>query len=121
MKKAKLFFILCFVLALLLSGCTSYRGSQYCSYEFKNMLERFGIKASMSGKGNCFDNAPIESFWSTLKQELVHPRHYHTRQEAINEITEYIEIFYNRQRIQARLGFLAPAIFAREHYAELLT
>ena len=58
----------------------------------------------MSGKGNCFDNAPMESFWGTLKQELVHHRHYRSRQEAIRDITEYIEIFYNRQRRQARLG-----------------
>jgi hypothetical protein len=55
----------------------------------------------MSGKGNCFDNAPMESFWGTLKQELVHHRHYRSRQEAIRDITEYIEIFYNRQRRQA--------------------
>ena len=58
----------------------------------------------MSGKGNCFDNAPMESFWGTLKQELVHHRHYRSRQEAIRDITEYIEIFYNRQRRQARAG-----------------
>ena len=63
----------------------------------------------MSGKGNCYDNAPMESFWGTLKQELVHHRHYASRREAIQEITEYIEIFYNRQRLQAKLGFLSPA------------
>ena len=54
----------------------SDRGSQYCSYEYRQILEQFGLKASMSGKGNCFDNAPMESFWGTLKQELVHHRHY---------------------------------------------
>ena len=75
----------------------SDRGSQYCSHEYRNILERFGLLASMSRKGNCYDNAPMESFWGTLKQELVHHRRYRTRQEAIRDITEYIEIFYNRQ------------------------
>jgi transposase InsO family protein len=74
----------------------------------------------MSGSGNCFDNAPMESFWGILKQELVHHRHYRTRQEAIRDITEYIEVFYNRQRIQSRLGFLSPAVFSRKYQAELL-
>jgi len=98
----------------------SDRGSQYCSYEYRNILERFGLKASMSRKGNCFDNAPMESFWGTLKQELVHHRRYRTRREAIQDITEYIEIFYNRQRRQARLGFLSPAAYRQRYYAELL-
>ena len=87
----------------------SDRGSQYCSYEYRNLLEQFGMRASMSGKGNCFDNAPMESFWGTLKQELVHHRHYRTRQEAIQDITEYIEIFYNRQRLQAKTGIPVPS------------
>jgi transposase InsO family protein len=98
----------------------SDRGSQYCSYEYRNILEQFELKASMSGKGNCFDNAPMESFWGTLKQELVHHRHYGSRLEAIRDITEYIEIFYNRQRRQARLGFLAPAAYEQKYYAGLL-
>ena len=98
----------------------SDRGSQYCSCEYTQILDQFGLQASMSGKGNCFDNAPMESFWGTLKQELVHHRHYSSRQEAIKDITEYIEIFYNRQRLQARLGFLAPAAHAQKYYAGLL-
>ena len=98
----------------------SDRGSQYCSYEYRNLLERFGLKASMSRKGNCYDNAPMESFWGTLKQELVHHRRYRTRQEAISDITEYIEIFYNRQRLQPGLGFLSPAVFEQRYYAGLL-
>ena len=98
----------------------SDRGSQYCSYEYQQLLDQFNLKASMSGKGNCFDNAPMESFWGTLKQELVHHRHYASRQEAIRDITEYIEIFYNRQRLQAKLGFLAPAAYAQRFYAGLL-
>jgi len=98
----------------------SDRGSQYCSYEYRQILEHFNLKISMSGKGNCFDNAPMESFWSTLKQELIHHRRYVSRQEAIRDIREYIEVFYNRQRLQAKLGFLAPAAFAQKYYAGLL-
>ena len=98
----------------------SDRGSQYCSYEYSNILDRFGLIASMSRKGNCFDNAPMESFWGTLKQELVHHRRYRTRQEAIEYITEYIEVFYNRQRRQARLGFLSPVVYEQRFYAGLL-
>jgi len=97
----------------------SDRGSQYCSHEYRNMLESYGLKASMSRKGNCYDNAPMESFWGTLKQELVHHRRYRTRQEAIRDITEYIEIFYNRQRLQPGLGFLSPAAFEQRYYAGL--
>jgi transposase InsO family protein len=98
----------------------SDRGSQYCSHEYRNILDRFGLIASMSRKGNCFDNAPMESFWGTLKQELVHHRRYRTRQEAIGDITEYVEIFYNRQRRQARLGFLPPVVYEQRYYAGLL-
>jgi transposase InsO family protein len=98
----------------------SDRGSQYCSHEYRNMLESFGLKASMSRKGNCYDNAPMESFWGTLKQELVHHRRYRTRQEAIQDITEYIEIFYKRQRLQPGLGFLSPAVFEQRYYAGLV-
>jgi len=98
----------------------SDRGSQYCSHDFRNILERYGLTASMSRKGNCFDNAPMESFWGTLKQELVHHRRYRTRREAIRDITEYIEIFYKRQRRQARLGFLSPVVYEQRYYAGLL-
>jgi len=95
----------------------SDRGSQYCAREYRQMLDRFDLQASMSGKGNCFDNAPMESFWGTLKQELVNHRQYEHRDIAMGEITEYIEIFYNRQRRQKRLGFLSPAAYARKFYA----
>ncbi len=98
----------------------SDRGSQYCSHEYRLILDQFELKASMSRKGNCFDNAPMESFWGTLKQELVHHRRYRTRREAIQDITEYIEIFYNRQRRQAKLGFLSPAVYAQRFFAGLL-
>jgi len=98
----------------------SDRGSQYCSREYRNLLNRFGLKASMSGSGNCYNNAPMESFWGMLKQELVHHRRYRTRLEAMRDITEYIEIFYNRQRLQAKLGFLPPVAYEQRYYAGLL-
>ena len=95
----------------------SDRGSQYCADDYRKLLNQFGMTASMSSKGNCYDNAPMESFWGTLKQELVYHRRYRTRQEAVQDITEYIEIFYNRQRRQARLGYLSPAVYERYFYA----
>ena len=72
----------------------------------------------MSRKGNCFDNAPMESFWGTLKNELVHHRHFETREQATREISEYIDIFYNRQRRQSQLGSFAPTTFARTFVQE---
>ncbi len=95
----------------------SDRGSQYCAHSYRKLLEQFGMEASMSRKGNCYDNAPMESFWGTLKNELVHHRRYRTREEAIMDITEYIEIFYNRQRRQARLNYLSPVAFEKQFYA----
>jgi len=96
----------------------SDRGSQYCSYEFTKLLDRFGMKASMSRKGNCYDNAPMESFWGTMKNELVYQTRYATRKQAIREITEYIEVFYNRQRKQTRLGYLSPVAYGQQFYRE---
>lgn len=85
------------------------------------MVTQFGMQASMSRRGNCYDNAPIESFWGTMKNELVYPRRFATRGQARREIAEYIELFYNRQRRQARLGYLSPAAFMQQyrqqHYA----
>jgi len=95
----------------------SDRGSQYCSHEYRRLLDQFHMRVSMSRKGDCYDNAPMESFWGMLKSEHVHHRRYVTRQEAIGEITEYIEVFYNRQRKQARLGYLSPAAYERQYYA----
>jgi transposase InsO family protein len=69
---------------------------------------------SMSLKGNCYDNAPMESFWGTLKNELVHHRRYETREQARREIAEYIESFYNRQRRHSRPGNRSPAAFAQQ-------
>ena len=96
----------------------SDRGSQYCSHDYRRLLEQFKMQASMSRKGNCFDNAPIESFWGSLKNELVHHQRYTTRNEAIADIQEYIEIFYNRQRRHSRLGYLPPAVFAQHFYQQ---
>lgn len=95
----------------------SDRGSQYCSHAYQKLLHQFGMQASMSRKGNCWDNAPMESCWGSLKTELVHHRHFATREQAKKEIAEYIEIFYNRMRKQARLGYLSPAAFTQQYNA----
>lgn len=98
----------------------SDRGSQYCAAEHQKLLTRFGMKPSMSRRGNCYDNAPMESFWGTLKNELVHHNHYRTREEATKEITEYIEVFYNRERRQKRLGYLSPVAYGKKFYARTM-
>jgi transposase InsO family protein len=98
----------------------SDRGSQYCSSDYVKLLEQFNMRASMSRKGNCYDSAPMESLWGTMKNELVYHQRYAARDEAIKEITEYIEVFYNRQRRQVRLGYLSPAVYEREFYARQL-
>jgi transposase InsO family protein len=95
----------------------SDRGSQYCAHEYRRLAGQFKMRASMSRKGDCYDNAPMESFWGALKNELVHHSRYKTREQAIREITEHIEVFYNRQRRQARLGYLSPAVYERQFYA----
>jgi transposase InsO family protein len=95
----------------------SDRGSQYCAHEYRGLVGQFKMRASMSRKGDCYDNAPMESFWGTLKNELVHHSRYKTREQAIREITEHIEVFYNRQRRQERLGYLSPAVYERQFYA----
>ena len=76
------------------------------------------MKASMSRKGNCYDNAPMESFWGTLKNELVYHQRYATREQAIREITEYIEIFYNRQRQAGKAWVLIPCAYEQQFYQE---
>ena len=92
----------------------SDRGSQYCAQDYQEQLRQFGLIPSMSRKGNCYDNAPMESFWGTLKMELVHHRRYATREQARHEISGYIELFYNRQRRHSRLGNLSPVAFAQQ-------
>ena len=89
----------------------SDRGSQYASDSYRKILNTHGIKASMSRKGNCWDNAVAESFFHTLKIELVHHRDYESREEARADIFEYIEVFYNRQRSHSALGYEAPLVY----------
>ena len=89
----------------------SDRGIQYASADFRAALSRAGLVASMSGKGNCYDNAFMESFWSTLKLELVYRSEFAQHQDARSEIFDYIETFYNRQRAHSALGCLSPVDF----------
>lgn len=87
----------------------SDRGSQYAATSYQQRLAKYGLIPSMSRKGNCWDNACVESFFGTLKQELIYHRQYHTREEAKQEIFEYLEVFYNRQRRHSTLGYRSPA------------
>ncbi|SRM48024.1 IS600 ORF2 [Shigella flexneri] len=84
----------------------------------RDIQEQSGLKTSMSRKGNCYDNAPMESFWGTLKNESLSHYRFNNRDEAISVIREYIEIFYNRQRRHSRLGNISPAAF-REKYHQM--
>ena len=86
----------------------SDRGVQYTAKEFRSKLKSYKMVQSMSRKGNCWDNAPAESFFSTIKTELIYMKNYKTREEVRNEIFEYIEIYYNRVRLHSSLGFLSP-------------
>jgi transposase InsO family protein len=87
----------------------SDRGSQYAATRYQRLLGEHGITPSMSRKGHCWDNACVESFFGTLKRELVYHRHYATREEATQDIFEYIEVFYNRKRQHSTLGYNSPA------------
>jgi putative transposase len=87
----------------------SDRGCQYASTSYREQLERHGIEASMSRRGNCYDNAVVESFFGTLKQELVHGAHWLTIVDARAALHDYIEVFYNRQRLHSALGYRTPA------------
>ncbi len=90
----------------------SDRGVQYASEHYQRLLQTHGITCSMSRKGNCWDNAPMESFFATLKKELVHHEEYPTRAAARHSLFEYIEIFYNRVRRHSALGYQSPSQFA---------
>jgi len=89
----------------------SDRGSQYANYDYQALLTRAQMVSSMSRKGNCYDNAAVESFFGTLKTELVYQRQYATRAEARADIFEYIEVFYNRVRCHSALGYKSPVRF----------
>ncbi len=92
----------------------SDRGSQYACYDFRDQLLAHGLTPSMSRIGNCWDNAPMESFFHTLKVEFVHQENFATRAEAKLKIFEWIETFYNRQRLHSSLGYKTPVAFAAE-------
>jgi putative transposase len=89
----------------------SDRGVQYASEDYQRLLTGHGMEVSMSGKGDCWDNAVMESFWATLKTELVHQERYQTRVQAEASIFEYIEVFYNRKRLHSSLGYVSPESF----------
>lgn len=89
----------------------SDRGVQYCCGAYRAQLERWGMVASMSRTGDCYDNAPKESFWATLKNELLCGRAFTTKEQARAAIFEYIEVFYNRERIHSSLGYVSPEAF----------
>jgi len=93
----------------------SDRGSQYASKLYQLLLVKHGILCSMSRKGNCWDNAVMESFYRTLKVELIYQKTYETRRQARRDIFEYIEIFYNRERLHSSLGYYSP-----EEYEKLM-
>jgi putative transposase len=92
----------------------SDRGSQYASQAFQAKLTEYGMRCSMSRKGNCWDNAPTESFFNSLKNERVHGQRYRTRAEAIADLFEYIEVFYNRKRRHSTLGSRSPLQFMHD-------
>ncbi len=98
----------------------SDRGSQYTSSSFRQILKNYGMLQSMSSKGNCYDNAITESFFHTLKTELVYWERYRTREEAKRSIFEYIEINYNRRRLHSSLGYLSPVEFEGKNKEELI-
>lgn len=91
----------------------SDRGSQYACKKYRKRLKAHGIKASMSRKGNCWDNAVMESFFHSLKVEHIYHQKFLTRNDAITSIFEWIEVFYNRQRIHSSLGFFTPECYER--------
>ena len=94
----------------------SDRGSQYCSRSFKELLDTNRYRQSMSSTGNCYDNAITESFFATLKTELIHDKRYRSRNEARRSIFKYIEMFYNRVRIHSALGGLSPHEYEKITY-----
>ena len=85
------------------------RGSQYCSKQYQKLLQSYNLVCSMSRKANCWDNAVAESFFKTLKAELVYQTKYHTRAQAKQDIFEYIAIYYNKQRLHSSLDYKTPS------------
>jgi len=89
----------------------SDRGSQYCSNQYQRLLKKYEFKCSMSRKGNCWDNAPMESFWGKLKQEWLNGQRFRTREEAMAAVFWYIEVYYHRKRLHAGNGYRTPSSF----------
>ena len=91
-------------------GCVHHtdRGSQYCAHEYQKLLRKHGFKVSKSGKGDCYDNSAVESFFKSLKAELVWRRHWHTRRDVEVALFEYINGFYNPRRRHSALGWKSP-------------
>ena len=92
----------------------SDRGAQYMSDDFRDLLAKHGIQCSMSARGSCYDNAPVESFFSLLKRERIRRQSYRTREEAKADVFDYIEVFYNRKRRHAYLGYTSPVEFEKQ-------
>jgi putative transposase len=97
----------------------SDRGVQYCSKEYQSLLKKTKMVCSMSRKGNCYDNACAETFFSSIKCEMIYQKKYKTREEARKDIFWYIEVFYNRRRRHQALGYLTPAEFKRNYITKL--
>lgn len=95
----------------------SDRGSQYCSKEHRSLLETYGLVPSMSAKGNCYDNAAMESWNHSLKVEAIHGERFATREQAKAEVFDYIEVYYNRSRLHSTLGYVSPDQFELENIA----
>jgi len=93
----------------------SDRGCQYTSAEYRGVLEKLGVTISMSRKGNCWDNAVAESFFATLKKELIYRRTWATRVELRDAVFDYIEVFYNRHRLHSSIGYKTPAMVERQY------
>jgi len=93
----------------------SDRGSQYADHGYREIMETNGIVVSMSRTGNCYDNAAMESFFSSLKREWVNHRSYATRAEAKTDVFYYIELFYNRKRLHSTLGYMSPVQFEQQY------
>ena len=89
----------------------SDRGSQYAGDDYQLLLQQHQMQVSMSGKGDCWDNAAIESFWATLKTEMVNHQRFATREKARAAVFEYIEVFYNRKRLHSSIGYVSPEAF----------
>ena len=92
----------------------SDRGSQYCSHDYQNMLKHYGLRCSMSRKGNCWDNAVAESFFHSIKTELIYHERYSTRENAKQSIFHYIEVYYNKLRRHSTIASLAPEVFENQ-------